>query len=130
MDTKATTEGTHQPLVESELRLRRPDRSQMFMEYGTYDDLVMPDHIARVIVRVLGQFNFDAFYIDSRCALDEAGRDGTDARMLAALWLLASVEGIGAAGAGPALPHRCAVQVDLRGRERQLPPAGRFSRRS
>jgi len=55
------------------------------------------DHPARAIWDILERLNLDAFYGSIKAVLDRPGRPTTDPQVLLALWLLATVEGIGSA---------------------------------
>lgn len=80
-----------------EVRLARPVREQVQLIPHTLDELLPADHKARAIWRVLEQLDLAAFYRSIKTFLDRPGRAAIDPRMLLALWLMATVEGIGSA---------------------------------
>jgi transposase len=55
------------------------------------------DHPARAIWAVLERLNLDAFYTTIRAVIDRPGRPTTDPKVLLAVWLLGTVEGVGSA---------------------------------
>jgi transposase len=79
------------------LRLRRPERSQVEIRYGSLDDAVAEDHPARAVWRVVDSLDLSAFHAAVRAVVGSPGRDATDPRVLVALWLYATVDGVGSA---------------------------------
>jgi transposase len=55
------------------------------------------EHPARAIWDILEKLNLDAFYGSIKAVLDGPGRPTTDPQVLLALWLLATVQGVGSA---------------------------------
>ena len=80
-----------------DLRLERPDRKQMRMEVGCWDDRVPEAHPVRVIWEVTGRLDLSKFYGSLKVCHGLAGRSAKDPRLLVALWLYAATEGIGSA---------------------------------
>jgi transposase len=76
-------------------RTRKPNRKQMVLLPCSLEDLLPPDHPARVIWAVLEQLDLSRFYEPIRSRQGVAGREAIDPQVLIALWLLAAVEGIG-----------------------------------
>lgn len=76
-------------------RLRVPDRKQMSWEPWCLDERLSADHPARTIWEVTGRLDLSAYYeaIDARG--ESPGRAATDPRLLVALWLYATTEGVG-----------------------------------
>ena len=81
----------------SPVRLRTPQRQQMTMVVQCPDDLLPPEHPARVVWDVAGRLDLTAFCSDIKAVEGVAGRDSTDPRLLVSLWLYASIEGVGSA---------------------------------
>jgi transposase len=79
------------------LRLRQPNRSQVMLKAESPEDLVPEDHPVRVIWGVTGKLALSEFYQEIRSRQGQAGRDATDPRLLVALWLYATTEGVGSA---------------------------------
>lgn len=79
------------------LRLRMPERRQVALRMECAEELVPADHPVRLIWEVTGRLDLTAFYAGVRARDGEAGRDATDPRLLVALWLYATTEGVGSA---------------------------------
>lgn len=78
-------------------RLRRPDRSQVQWNVSSPDELIAPDHQARAVWAVAEAMDLSDL-LDAVRARDGApGRDATDPRLLVALWLYATIRGVGSA---------------------------------
>jgi transposase len=69
----------------------------MRLESVSLDGLVPDDHPVRTVWAVTGALDLSAFYTGIRSVAGKAGRDATDPRLLVALWLHATTEGIGSA---------------------------------
>jgi transposase len=80
-----------------DVRLRVPERGQMRMGMASVDDLIIPDHPARLIWDVTGKLNLSAFYARIKALPGAVGRDATDPRLLLALWIYAATRGVGSA---------------------------------
>jgi transposase len=80
-----------------DVRLRRPDRSQVVMTCAALDDVLAADHPARVVWAVVERMDLSAFLTHVKARAGVAGRDATDPRVLAALWLYAAIDGVGSA---------------------------------
>lgn len=83
--------------VPGEVRLRRPDRSQMVMALRSPDDLIPEGHRARLIWRVVQALDLSAFHAPIKARAGACGRDATDPALLVCLWLYATVRGVGSA---------------------------------
>lgn len=79
------------------VRLRRPERSQVEIVVQCPDDLVPRGHPARVVWEVTGRLDLSAFHAPIKARAGSCGRDATDPRLLAALWLYACTRGVGSA---------------------------------
>ena len=82
--------------VES-LRLRSPNRAQVALRMECPESLVSEDDPVRVIWEVTGKLNLSRFYEPVKAREGHVGRDATDPRLLLALWLYASTQGVGSA---------------------------------
>ncbi len=78
-------------------RLYRPVRDQLEWMPRTLDSLLPLDHQARAIWQTLELLDLAAFYASIRAILGKAGHPTTDPKVLLALWLYATTEGIGSA---------------------------------
>ena len=91
------------PVIDSEptrpeqARVVRPQRGQV--EWAPRDlEAVLPeDHPARAIWAYLERLDLSGFYRSIQAVLAGPGRSATDPQVLLALWLLATVEGVGSA---------------------------------
>lgn len=79
------------------IRVKRPVRNQTEMIVRDLDSLVAEDHPVRAIWEFLGRLDLSAFYQSIKVALDKPGRPASDPQVLLALWVYATVEGIGSA---------------------------------
>jgi transposase len=75
-------------------RLRRPDRQQ-FIQPRTIDDLVPEDHPVRAVWALVQRWDLTGFLQTIRARGEWPGRAATDPQLLIALWLYATIEGIG-----------------------------------
>ncbi|MEK6876923.1 MAG: IS1182 family transposase, partial [Nanoarchaeota archaeon] len=80
-----------------EARVLRPARQQIQWALRDLEAAVCQDHPARAIWGLLENLDLSAFYGSIKAVLDRPGRPTTDPQVLLALWLLATVEGIGSA---------------------------------
>ncbi len=79
------------------VRVKRPVRNQGEMMVRDLDSLVPQDHPVRAIWEFLGRLDLSAFYCSIKVVLDRPGRPASDPQVLLALWVYATVEGIGSA---------------------------------
>ncbi|QEG29340.1 hypothetical protein GobsT_41360 [Gemmata obscuriglobus] len=77
-------------------RLRTPDRAATVASL-TIDKLVSADDPVRVIWSDVTTLNLDRFVATIRAVEGRPGRNATDPRLLVALWMFATVEGVGSA---------------------------------
>ena len=85
------------PTRPEEARVLRPVRYQLQWLPQTLDEVLAEDHPARAIWGFLEKLDLSAFYGSIKATLDRPGRSTTDPQVLLAVWLLATVEGIGSA---------------------------------
>src|SRR3989304_3035379 len=78
-------------------RVLRPNRQQLQWAPRDLEATVPQEHPARAIWDILEKLNLDAFYGSIKAVLDGPGRPTTDPQVLLALWLLATVQGVGSA---------------------------------
>jgi transposase len=78
-------------------RLRRPDRLQMRMQMASLDALLGEDHQARVVWEYVEGADLTRLYDSIRAVEGHAGRDAIDPRIMMALWLYATLDGVGSA---------------------------------
>src|SRR3990170_7303497 len=78
-------------------RVLRPNRQQLQWAPRDLEATLPQEHPARAIWDILEKLNLDAFYGSIKAVLDGPGRPTTDPQVLLALWLLATVQGVGSA---------------------------------
>lgn len=85
------------PTRPEQARVLRPVREQLEWMPRDLESVVPQDHPARAIWSLLERLDLGAFYGAIKAVLDRPGRPTTDPRVLLAVWLLATVEGVGSA---------------------------------
>lgn len=80
-----------------QVRVKTAQRNQVMMHLHTLDELIREDHPVRNIWRYVERLDLSAFYRDIQAVEGGVGRDAVDPRILLALWLFATVEGVGSA---------------------------------
>src|SRR5579862_7637657 len=78
-------------------RLRLPERHQVEMRCLALDQLLPDDHQARLVWAYVESLDLAPFYQLIRARQGTAGRDANDPRILLALWLYATIDGVGSA---------------------------------
>lgn len=78
-------------------RLRPIERCQMEMRCDSLDQLLPPDHQARVVWAYVEGVDISPLLKSIRAVAGQAGRDANDPRVLLALWFLATIDGVGSA---------------------------------
>ena len=78
-------------------RLVEPNRKQIELRPQDLESLLPPCHRARAIWAVVERLDVSRFYEPLKARGSRAGRAATDPRVLVALWLYATSEGIGSA---------------------------------
>jgi transposase len=80
-------------------RLRQPARDQVELRAVDLDSLLSADHLARVIWRYVEALDLQALYDPIKAREGVVGHPTIDPRLMLALWLYATSEGIGSARA-------------------------------
>jgi transposase len=80
-------------------RIVRPDRSQLYWDQVDLESQIEADHLARVIWAFVEGLDLSELYAAIRARDAVAGRPSADPRVLLAVWLYATAEGIGSARA-------------------------------
>jgi transposase len=78
-------------------RLKSPDRSQIDPNPKRIDELIPPDHPARLVWELVQELDLKPLYAQIKAVEGHAGRPAVDPRVLVALWLYATDEGVGKA---------------------------------
>jgi transposase len=97
-DSSATlaTEPTVSPAT-GKPRLRIPQRNQVEMQVAALDELLELDHRARIVWQAVCSLNLQRWLGEIKAVEGHVGRDATDPRLLVALWVLATLDGIASA---------------------------------
>ncbi len=78
-------------------RLRVPKRDQVEMSWESLDQRLDPDSQARVVWGLVCQLDLDAWLKEIKAIERHVGRNATDPRLLVALWVFATLRGVGSA---------------------------------
>jgi transposase len=82
-----------------EARVNRADRSQLRWDMVDLDSQLGEDHRARSVWEFVSSLDLSAFYDRIKSRGERAGRPATDPNILLAVWLYATLEGVGSARA-------------------------------
>lgn len=85
--------------AEAKPRLREANRSQVELRPVDLEGLLPADHRARVVWAFVERLDLSRFYASIRAVEGHAGRPPADPKILLALWLYATLEGVGSARA-------------------------------
>jgi len=89
-------------------RVRQAERAQVEWRPVALDALLPDDHRARAVWQYVEGLDLTPLYASIQATEDQAGRPATDPKILLALWLYATVDGVGSARA---LARRCEEHV-------------------
>jgi transposase len=78
-------------------RLETANRAQIELTPTDLEALLPPGHTARLVWRFVEGLDLSAFYATIRAREGRAGRAATDPKILIALWLYATIDGVGSA---------------------------------
>lgn len=84
---------------DGEPRLRRPERNQMELRAVDLDSLLAQDHPARIIWAYVERLDIGALYAPIKAREGTPGHPPIDPRLMLALWLYATADGVGSARA-------------------------------
>lgn len=85
------------PSVDTEPRYETPNRTQVELYPSDLEALLPPGHAARLVWRFVDGLRLDAFYAAIRAREGGPGRPAIDPKVLIALWLYATIDGVGSA---------------------------------
>ena len=86
-----------EPTRREDARVRRPVRNQIQMVMQDLDATLPEDHQARAIWDFLERLDLSAFYGSIQAVEGGPGRPASDPQVLLAIWVYATVEGVGSA---------------------------------
>jgi transposase len=78
-------------------RLRQVIRDQVELREASLDELVPADHQVRVVWEAVGLFDLTPWLQNIKAVEGQVGRDSTPPRLLMALWIYATLQGIASA---------------------------------
>jgi transposase len=78
-------------------RLRIPHRDQIEIRWASLDQLLEADHQARLVWQTVAALRLDLWVGEIKAVEGHVGRDATDPRVLVALWVYATLDGVGSA---------------------------------
>jgi len=81
------------------VRLLRPERDQLRWDLVDLNSQLPPEHRARLVWSFVSTLELSAFYARIKARDEQAGRPASDPAVLLAVWLYATLEGVGAARA-------------------------------
>jgi transposase len=79
------------------VRIKTPQRNQVQMHWHSLEELIPADHPVRNVWQYVCGLDLSAFYRNIEAVQGGAGRDAVDPRILLALWLFATIEGVSSA---------------------------------
>jgi transposase len=80
-------------------RLVMPNRTQIELRTMDLESLLAPDHPARAVWEFVESLDLSPLYAKVQSVEGSAGRPAIDPRIYMALWLYATIEGVGSARA-------------------------------
>jgi len=89
-------------------RVARPERRQIEMQLLSLDQMLPSDHRARLVWSFVKQLDLEPLYAQIEVSDDTRGRTAIAPEVLVALWLLATLDGIGSARE---LDRRCGTDI-------------------
>jgi transposase len=85
------------PEIKAAPRCKLPVRNQAETRVMALDDLIADEHCARLVWMLVQELDLSAFYERIKARRDTPGRDPIDPRLLLALWIKATLDGVGSA---------------------------------
>lgn len=85
------------PQAQAAPRYKSPARDQVETRLLALDEMIAQDHPARVVWMLVQQLDLSALYERIKAREDTPGRDPIDPRLLLALWIKATLDGVGGA---------------------------------
>lgn len=98
-ETEKPDRPSKQPDRTGEVRVKQANRQQATMRPEVLDELLPADHRARDIWALVGRLELNGFYEHIQARGSAPGRPATDPKILVALWIYATAEGVGSARA-------------------------------
>jgi transposase len=111
MGSPAADLGAEGDVVPGTPRFRRADRLQMRMVSASLDELLSEDHVVRVVWDYVRQLDVAPLVANIRSVEHRPGHPATHPHVLIALWLMATLDGVGSARA---LDRLCRTSIPYR----------------
>lgn len=92
-------------------RLRIPQRDQVEVHWLALDELLEPEHVARIVWSAVCELDLSRWLGPIKAVERNVGRDANDPRLLVALWVYATLDGVGSARE---LARLCEVSLPYR----------------
>jgi transposase len=86
--------------IEGEITKKRVIKGERFQKaiiYASLDELLPPDHRVRIVLEMVKRMELGRFYNKIKSIEGEAGRPAIDPEILIAVWLYATLDGVGSA---------------------------------
>jgi transposase len=96
-DDGCPCEPTEPPALYGRPRLRTANRDQIVFRTAALDDLIPPEHPARVVWDYVEGLDLSSLYNSIKAVVGNPGRTPIDPKILMALWLYATIDGVGSA---------------------------------
>lgn len=93
----AAADSAPQDVVSGRPRLRTPVRQQVEMQYASLNEMLEAEHPARAVWAAVCGLDLSRWLADVKAVERHVGRNATDPRLLVALWIYATVQGVGSA---------------------------------
>jgi transposase len=93
----STSSAERPPLEPEQRRVHTAARQQIELVPRSLEEAVPDDHPARLVWAWLERVDLEGFYTSIRSALAGPGRPASDPQVLLALWIYATVDGVGSA---------------------------------
>lgn len=81
----------------SQARVKRAERSQIELRFASLQELIPSDHRVRSVWSFVEGLDLSPLYREIKAVEGRVGRDAVDPKILLALWLFATIEGVGSA---------------------------------
>jgi|BarGraNGADG00212_1021973.scaffolds.fasta_scaffold24628_1 transposase len=85
------------PTLPAAARVVRPVRTQLEWVTRSLDDALPEAHLARAVWAFVERLELDSFYASIKAVVDGPGRPPSDPKVLLALWVYATADGVGKA---------------------------------
>ena len=93
----AAADSAPQDALTGHPRLRMPERQQMKMYFASLDEMLEAEHPVRAVWAAVCGLDLGRWLAEVKAVEGHVGRNATDPRLLVALWVYATVQGVGSA---------------------------------